>query len=157
MRNVYLLALLVLFGSGSVYAGEHRACRDISYPYLGLSSNKLRAIAATCNNEEIAKLFYNRAYHSDLASEARTYAGLMTYSRGTGSTFTTAPPRIARFRGYLLYISLIEQFASERYPDLQQRARFLNREYDSQGEIAELRLRGYEHMANHRERQLYRR
>ena len=53
-----------------------------------------------------------------------------------------------RIDSYSLYMALIEQMAPVWYPDASARVAFLNHEYDRRSEIARLRLRGYERVAD---------
>lgn len=53
---------------------------------------------------------------------------------------------------YQIYIGLIEAFAATLYPDPVERLNFLTQEYSRQIEIAELRLRGYDNLADRMER-----
>jgi hypothetical protein len=50
-------------------------------------------------------------------------------------------------------MALLEQMTPIWYPDSAGRVDFLNHEYDRHGEIARLRLRGYDHVADHLERE----
>jgi hypothetical protein len=90
-------------------------------------------------------LFYNRAYHSDLLEEGKTLSNLISY-------FGQDIKR--HFEAYRLYIALIEQFAPYWYPDATERAAFLNTEYDRRGEVVELRLHGYDRLADLKEQRL---
>lgn len=143
MKFVKLLMLVTLTASGIARAQEHHACRNAVYEYHGHTSEELRTIAATCKSTPVANLYYNRAYHADLVSEAATLAGLIAYSDDSSRT---------RFEAYRLYIALLEQLAPIWYPDPAARIAFLNREYDHRVEIAGLRLLGYDHVADHIER-----
>lgn len=144
MKLMKLLIALALSGSGAALAQEHPACHDLGYRYEAHASEELRRIAASCASKPAAKLYYNRAYHADLVVEGRTLAGLIAYSPAHGG---------ARFEAYRLYMGLLEQLAPVWYPDPAERIAFLNSEYDRRGEIARLRLRGYDHLADRLERE----
>jgi hypothetical protein len=52
-----------------------------------------------------------------------------------------------------MFMTLVELFASRRFPKWTDRLVFLNGEYRKHNEIAELRLRGYDRLADRLERQ----
>ena len=143
MKLVKLFTLLTVTASSTVAAQEHRACNSLDYHYEAHASDQLRTIAASCKSKLVANLFYNRAYHADLVSEATALAGLIAYSDNNSRV---------HFEAYRLYMSYLEQMAKVWYPDSAARVRFLNREYDSRVEIEGLRLRGYDHVADYLER-----
>jgi hypothetical protein len=128
---------------GLAQADEHPACRDLDFPYASLSSGELRVIARSCAKEEIASLYYRRARHAELLDEGEVLSGLIPYSRREQSS---------HFDTYRIYIAFLEAFAAVWYPDAGARAAFLNKEYDRLGEVAELRLRGYDNLADRLER-----
>ena len=143
MKLVKLVMLLAQTASGAALAQEHAACNDHEYQYEMHTPGELRTIAASCKSTPIANLFYNRAYHYDLVSEATALAELIVYSDSSNAV------RLASNR---LYVALLEQMAPIWYPDWSERVAFLNREYDRRDEIARLRLRGYDHIADRLER-----
>lgn len=145
MKLVKLLMLLAQTASVTVLAQEHHACSNHDYHYEAHAPGELRTIAASCKSTPIANLYYNRAYHADLVSEATTLAGLIAYVDNSSSV---------DFEAYRLYMALLEQMAPIWYPDPGARVAFLNREYDRRDEIARLRLRGYENVADHLERNI---
>jgi hypothetical protein len=143
MKATVLAVLTTLVSWGVAQADEHPACRDLDFPYASRTSKELRAIAKSCDQEAIASLYYRRARHVDLVDEGRVLSGLIPYSaREKGSDFDT----------YRIYIAFLEAFSSVWYPDISERAAFLNSEYDRLGEVAELRLRGYDNLADRLER-----
>jgi hypothetical protein len=137
--------LAALTACGGAFAQEHPGCRDLDYPYQHLSSAELRAIAASCRYRDIAYLYYNRAYHADLLSRADALASLIPYSG-------REKEKQYDMQSYRYYMAMLEQLASVWYPDPMARVRFLNLEYDRRSEIAELRLKGYDHIADRLER-----
>jgi hypothetical protein len=141
--KLLMLMLLLLLASGGVYAQEHLGCKDFEYRYEAHSSEELREIAASCKSKSIANLYYNRAYHVDLVLEASVFNGLVVYSGDSSRV---------RIDSYRLYIALLEQMAPIWFPDISARVAFLNHEYDRRGEIARLRLRGYDRVADQLER-----
>jgi hypothetical protein len=128
-----------------VKAKEHEACSNLNYPYQAHSSKELRAIAATCQSDSISRLYYNRAYHVDLLLEGETLSQIIALHNRDMRRHIEA---------YRFYIALLEAFAPSWYPDADARAAFLNKEYDRLGEVAELRLHGYDHLADVKEKQL---
>lgn len=53
---------------------------------------------------------------------------------------------------YRIYIALIESFAPMWYENVEHRIAFLNAEYDKRSEVTELRLHGYDRLADLKER-----
>ena len=144
MRKFVIFLLGALFLGNHVHAQEHEACLNLHYDYQNHTAKQLRTIAATCQSEGIAHLYYNRAYHVDLLKEGETLSQIdALYSRD-----------LTRYiESYRLYIALIEAFAPSWYSSPDARAAFLNREYDQRGEVAELRLHGYDRIADVKEKQ----
>ncbi|UCB54895.1 MAG: hypothetical protein JSW45_13330 [Thiotrichales bacterium] len=142
MKLVKLLMLPALPASGAALAQEHPACRNIAYHYEAHISDEPRSMANSCPSTSIANLHYIRVYHPDLVTEATALAGLISYSDNSSNV---------HFEAYRLYIALHEQMAPIGYPDSAARVALLNREYDRRVEIASLRLRGYDQVADHLE------
>lgn len=145
MTKYGILFITALFWGNTVNAQDHPACANLDYVYQNDSSKQLRAIAASCRSPAIAQLFYNRAYHKDLVKEGETLSLMV-------SLFS--PDVTRHFEAYRLYIALIEAFAPLWYADPQTRVAFLNREYDRRGEVAELRLHGYDRLADLKEKRI---
>ncbi len=145
MKPVQLLIVLFLTTSGPLHADGHPACSDPDYPYHARTSSELRTIAASCKSAPVANLYYNRAYYAELVSEATTLAELIAYYDNSSSVHLEASR---------LYMTLLEQLAPVWYPDPATRVAFLNREYDHHAEIAALRLKGYDRMADRLERSI---
>jgi len=142
MSLVRYLILLAATASGSVLAQEHTACSDFEYGYQVHSPDELRRLAASCKSASVANLYYNRAYHADMVHEAIVLSGLIDFTDSSSQV---------RFEAYRMYMAMLEQLVPLWYPSPESRAAFLNREYDKSGEIAALRLRGYDQMADHLE------
>lgn len=53
-----------------------------------------------------------------------------------------------------MYIAMLEEFAPLYYPDIQQRVKFLNMIYERRSEVVELRLHGYDKLADALERKI---
>jgi hypothetical protein len=134
-----LLTLYVGVICGQAWAGEDSACGQLDRTFQNSPAYELRAIAGTCDNKDVAKLFYNRAYHKDLLNEGKVLSGLIT--RNTDST-------THHITSYRLYIALVEELALQRYTNAKDRVRFLNRVYEHRGEVIELRLHGYNKLAD---------
>lgn len=143
MTKYGIFLLVALFWSNIATAQEHVACHNLDYEYQKQTLANLRAIAASCKSREIAQLYYNRAYHRDLLSESEALSQITTVFSQDITRYVEA---------YRLYIALIEAFAPNWYPDEDARAAFLNREYDNRSEVAELRLHGYDRLADSKER-----
>lgn len=148
MRVATVLLVCVLsWAWGSVKAAdEHTACRDLDFVYQNHTAEQIRAIAQSCHSDTISQLYFNRAYHMDLLQEGEALSQLIATSSGNITH---------HIESYRLYIALIESFAPSWYgDDMQGRITFLNREYDRRGEVTELRIRGYDRLADLKEKQL---
>jgi len=117
----------------------HHNCPDLATSHEQFTSNELKNIATACKSESIKQLFYNRAYHKELISESRYLFRLIPHSEQNSNH---------RLYAYHIYISMIEAMAPIWYPDAEARAQFLNNEYELQNEIAELRINGYDQLAD---------
>ena len=145
MKKTVIFFIGALFWGDLAYAQEHQACLNLNYDYQQHTAKQLRAIAATCQSDTISHLYYNRAYHADLLKEGETLSQIdALYSRDLTH----------HIEAYRFYIALIEAFAPGWYPDAEARAAFLNQEYDHRGEVAELRLHGYDRIADLKEKQI---
>jgi hypothetical protein len=141
-RDAWLwMALLV---SSVACAQEYPGCQEPDYDYTGHSASELRAIAASCKWSAMRQLYYRRAYHADLVVESRILSGLIPYSHRDVDV---------QFEAYRIYMGLIEALAPVWFPDPAERIAFLNGEYGRRSEVAELRLRGYDQLADRLERQ----
>lgn len=127
----------------SALAGAESSCSDTAAPFEQLSSDELVSIAAACESEALKQLFYNRAHHQELIEETHQYSRLIPYSKRDSSQ---------HLYGYRFYIAMIEAMAPVWYPDAKARIRFLNTEYEYCNEIVELRLQGYDNLADRLER-----
>lgn len=130
-----------------VIAGESPACHDQAYDYSALDANGLRQIAASCEQQAVSDLFYHRAYYADLITEAEYMSRLIPY---TGERDDLAET-------YFMYMALVEEFAKVWYPDSEERVLFLISEYQRQNELVELRLHGFDHLADRLQQQMVRR
>jgi hypothetical protein len=145
------MALALSMGglSGWAHADQrHPACAEPAEPYAHYSPPELRSIAASCLSPEIARLFYNRAYHADLLEHYRVLARLDRGGRGGDGGY--------RYETYPMFIGLAEAFARDAWKRRGEAAiRELNAGYDRAMEIAELRIRGYDPTADYLEHRLF--
>lgn len=134
----------VLF-AGVLHAGVAGAdvqCEDIGLAYLELGPSEVRALARDCDVAALADLYYRRAYHLEFLQRGAQYESMVILYGGQR-------PWLPNYR---LYIALIEAMAPQWFTDAGARIDFLRGEYERKGEIAELRLRGMDHMADRLER-----
>lgn len=145
MRLMTVLCAVTMLAVAHVsWAQEHPACANLAHTAKQRDSKQLRSIAASCSNPSVRELYYNRALHLELVTEAKVMEGLIEFR---------APHSSNTMLGHQMYIALIEAVAPVWFPDLQERLEFLNGEYERRGEIARLRLRGYDPLADRLERQ----
>ena len=142
MKLTGFLLLITLNLSGVALADEHPACSDVDFAYRDISAAELRTIAASCTDNSVSELYYHRAHHADLAVEAGSLTSLMD---------AYGIDRREHFRAFRIYLALLEEFSRLWYSDPQERLAFLNAEYDHWGNVAELRLHGYDRLANRME------
>ena len=144
MNTKQVFAILVLIMPFNLLAEENPACAIPGSLFTEKSANELRSIAASCNAPNVARLFYNKAYHKDLLAEGKILARIDTINNQSGYQITA----------YRLYIALVEELAPVYYPDINQRIDFLNQVYERRGEVVELRIRGYDKLADALEKKL---
>ena len=137
-------AIFILVFPGYLLADEHPACSKPGSAFIDNSADELRSIAASCKADNVARLFYNKAYHKDLLKEGKILSRLDTINDQSSYQITA----------YRLYIALVEELAPLYYPDLNQRIEFLNQVYERRGEVVELRIRGYDKLADALEKKL---
>ena len=137
--------LLIITLPNIVLATEHPACSNFSSSHIEKTSSELRSIAATCQNEHVAQLFYNRAYHKDLLLEGNALSGIILHNSESYEYQLSA---------YRLFIALVEEIAPLYYPNVDHRISFLNQVYERRSEVVELRLRGYDKLADRLEKKL---
>ena len=140
-KRIVIVVSLSVF-SLLAHAAEHEACHDIDFSAVALGSSTLRDIAATCKNPAVARLYYNRAHHYDLHQRSAFLSRLISVYAGRTSS-------------YRMYMALVESLAPVWFPDVWQRVDFLNREYERVAEVAELRLKGFDRLADVLERRAY--
>ena len=145
MRPGIVWALFLLFSSALPAAGEHAACHHPNN-YEGYNAQTLLSIAHSCEVPEVANLFYNRAnFLLQLRKYIQFEQSLHNLSGGKS---------IAYIDSYRIHIGLAEALLSRSLNlDASQNIRDLNSIYERSGEIAELRFRGYDLLADRLERQ----
>jgi hypothetical protein len=131
--------LLLTFSCALHAADEHVACQQPnSYEDYGVET--LLSIAQSCKVTEVADLFYNRANHIRQVEKYFLFEHRLN-KRDTDN--------IAYIHSYRIHIGLAEALLSKALtPDSTQTLSRLNHIYERSGEIAELRFRGYDLLAN---------
>ena len=139
-----LFAVTMLAAAPATWAQEHAACGEPARSAAVRDSTQLRKMAAACDNPAISALYYNRAAHLELLAEAHVMSGLIAFRPSSSNSSLLS---------YRIYIAMIEALAPVWFPRVEERIAFLNAEYERRSEIARLRLRGYDPLANRLERQ----
>ena len=150
MKSLQLFAVMAFILTTTAFAKiafatESPACRDQESTYINSSANELRSIAKSCQDKNIARLFYNRAYHKYLLSEGKALSGIILHNSESSDYQLTA---------YRLYIAMVEELAPLYYPNAQQRIEFLNTVYERRSEVVELRRKGNDRLADALERKM---
>jgi hypothetical protein len=140
-----ILGVIFLLSMSVAGAEQHPACASPELEYFEIPAKALLAIAESCERPQIASLFRKRAYLRELMDEYDSFNSLLTADRSNR----------AYFEAYRILIGLAEAFAVEALAkgDTATLTR-LSRTYDHYIEIAELRLKGYDLIANRMEREL---
>ncbi|MEJ2455676.1 MAG: hypothetical protein P8103_16180 [Candidatus Thiodiazotropha sp.] len=141
----WLLAMAMFVWVWQAVADEDPACQA----KIGLNDHytpeALLSIAATCRVPEVAELFFNRAHHLRMLEKYERFERSLLH-------FGDRDHR-AYIEAYRIHIGLAEAFATERLQRQDKQAlRQLNRIYDESAEIAEMRFRGYDLIADRLER-----
>jgi hypothetical protein len=132
--------LFLLFSGALFGATEHAACKQPK-AYQDYGVEALLTIAQSCAVDEVAALFYNRANH---IRQVKKYFQFELSLNKQGNR-----DRMAYIHAYRIHIGLAEALLSTALtPDATQILDRLNRIYEYSGEIAELRFRGYDLLAN---------
>lgn len=142
-----LLIMIVSSLPVSAAADPHPACRAAIAPAVPVDAAELRSIATSCRPGPRADLWYNRAYHAELLDRYRSMMQLEAYW----------PQEDARnYYSYRLFIALSEALALQTMePDSTDTVVWLNSIYDRAGEVAEMRLKGYDLQADRLEARLW--
>jgi len=144
----WLLTLYLLSGGvGFAQTDQHPACLDPGLDGTRYPTEFLYAVASSCQAEEVANLFYNRALHRQLLEKYQRFERSLLHFGNRD--------HLSYIESYRIYIGLAEAF-SQRLIDRGDPAavRRLNRVYEQSGEIAEMRFRGYDLIADRLERKL---
>lgn len=139
LKHSILPIVLLICVNSALAAHPVNYCLEDKAETLSMTATELRNIAAKCEQRQMARLYYNRAYHKDLLKEGGSMTQLISY-RGE--------PLQQTMETYRLYIAMIEIFAQHAFPQLEARATYLNNVYDKYDEVARLRLRGYDKTAD---------
>jgi hypothetical protein len=141
----WFLGLAMLFLGWPVVAQEPSACWDAALSSQQHSSEALVTLARSCITPEVSELLLNRAQHRRL---------LRKYDRFERSLqhFGERDHR-AYIESYRIHIGLAEAFAGMQMRQGDKAVlKRLNRLYDQAGEIAEMRFRGYDLIADRLEK-----
>lgn len=139
MKMLRWIAVVGMVFSAVAAASQDPACEQLERTYQTYRASQLRAIAGTCYKKSVARLFYNRAYHRDLLSESQALSGII---------IKNAEPTGYHVESYRLYIALVEELSFQWFPKADDRVAFLNEVYERRGEVIELRLHGYDKLAD---------
>lgn len=140
MRFATLWVIGVLMtASFPALSEEHPAC---TFPFTlhdNASIDELHKFASTCSSNEVADLFFNRAYHQELMVNFQTLSSLESYTQTNDQM---------HFQAQRIFIGLAEAFASKAWLKGNPNAiKDLNKSYDKAIEVSELLLRGNEILA----------
>lgn len=141
----WIVAILMGAVTSVVTAQEHPACKDLVFIDLYGSTDELLLIANSCRAPAVSELYFNRAHHRQMLKEFEHFErSLMQLGERDN---------LAYIESYRIHIGLAEAFAAARL-SLQDETvvRQLNRLYEESTEIAEMRFRGYDLIADRLER-----
>jgi hypothetical protein len=144
----WMTALMMCMLTWQLSAQEHPACKDLAIANLYDSTDELLAISNSCRAPAVSELYLNRAHHRRMLEKFEHFErSLMHLGEGDSRAY---------IESYRIHIGLAEAFAAARL-SLQDEevVRRLNRVYDESTEIAEMRFRGYDLIANRLERQFH--
>lgn len=145
--SIRLLLLACLLSPPASLAEGHPACAEGLKSERSAAAVEMRDIAASCPPGATADLWYNRAYHADLLDRYQRLMQLEAYR---------AQDDARNYHSYRIFIGLSEALA--RYGQQAQGGDavvWLNSIYDRAGEIAEMRLKGYDLQADRLEAGLW--
>ncbi|MBW9259031.1 MAG: hypothetical protein K1562_15580 [Candidatus Thiodiazotropha sp. (ex. Lucinisca nassula)] len=133
---------MVFFYAGYSVSEEHPACLDLPLTEPGYSTGELLTIAKSCKSPQVADLYFHRAQHIKLLKKFHDFErGLLQYGEKDDDSY---------IESYRIHMAVIEAFSTH---DLlndrrHQTLATLNRIYEQSHEIAELRFRGYDLIAD---------
>ncbi|MCU7810712.1 MAG: hypothetical protein KZQ77_05680 [Candidatus Thiodiazotropha sp. (ex Notomyrtea botanica)] len=145
MRQWVLATAVTFLGFSSLAVGQHLACFDLRSSIQNYSVDDLLSISSSCKVPAVSDLYYNRANHQRLLQKYRQFERSLIH---TGNR---------DYRSYIdayrIYIGLAEAFTQQKLsPDETAVLERLNRIYEESGEIAEMRFKGYDLIADRLER-----
>lgn len=138
-------SLLILGLAGSLFSlsGSAATLDDCENPFAHSSEynpQQLRQVAKKCDQTEIADLFHNRAYHTELLQKFQVLNRLQFYKPNHDLT---------QYHTQRIFIALSEAFARRAWERGEAQAiGQLNQHYDRSIEIAEYQLKGYDMLAS---------
>lgn len=141
MKPFGWVLLIGVVNVNAAWAGAQ--CPDLGVAYLERPSSEIRELAQSCTDKPLADLYYKRAYHLEFL-ERSTNREEMVIVYGSQRSWLSS---------YRMYIALIEALSEHWFSNPQARIEFLRDEYERRGEIAELRLRGMDRLADRLERE----
>lgn len=144
-----LLGLAAALTGGVAFADEAAECTVPDADYSATPPTELRRIAAACDDPQVSRLFYNRAYAGELLADYRTYLGLIPYRSSDSQDQVD-------FTAYRMFLGLAEAFNEQVDGDQASRLAWLNTAYEQANELAELRMKGYDRVADRLTRQMER-
>lgn len=141
----WIVAILMGAMTGTVSAQEHPACKDLVFIDLYDSTDELLLIAKSCQVPAVSELYLNRAHHREMLKEFEHFErSLMQLGERDNRAY---------IESYRIHIGLAEAFAAARLSRQDEAVvRRLNRLYEESTEIAEMRFRGYDLIADWLER-----
>ncbi|MES9940709.1 MAG: hypothetical protein ABW104_14645 [Candidatus Thiodiazotropha sp. 6PLUC2] len=137
----WIIVLFFVFIAGAS-AQEHPACHDLQLSEPAFTSKELLTIARSCSAPEVAELYFNRAQHIRLLNRYIIFEkSLINYGNRESEAY---------IESYKVHMALVEAFFSK---DLLSGnggvvLAELNRIYEQSSEIAELRFKGYDLIAD---------
>ena len=145
MMGRWIVALLVSAMAWSASAEEHPACKDLAVANYYDSIDELLRIANSCRAPAVSELYLNRAHHREKLREFELFErSLMHFRENEGRAYIDS---------YRIHIGLAEAFAASHLRMLDEAVvKRLNRLYEESTEIAEMRFRGYDLIADRLER-----
>jgi hypothetical protein len=142
----WIVVLVMGMMTWQVFAQEHPACKDLAFVDIYDSTAELLLIANSCQAPAVSELYLNRAHHRKMLMKFELFERSLVHI-GDGDNR-------AYIESYRIHIGLAEAFAAARLAlQDEEVVRRLNRVYDESTEIAEMRFRGYDLIANRLERQ----
>ena len=144
----WITVLMMGLLAWQAHAQEHPACKNLVFADLYDSTEELLSIANSCRAPAVSELYLNRAHHRRMLQKFEMFErSLMRLREGDNRAY---------IESYRIHIGLAEAFAAGRLSLQDEEAvRRLNRVYDESTEIAEMRFRGYDLIANRLERQFH--